>query len=340
MHAAGCDPNGHPAVEAWRELRGDGSLPQSLKTLYEAQKSAVYLLERVGGEGSGVIAKLCLKETAVVECAVYKEILPRLSTPTLRYYGHVAGEGDFCWLFVDDAGEREYSSAIDKHRLLAARWLGMMHLATAGLAGETPLPSRSPLYYLTTLRSTRRDIVENFGNPTLTADNVSVLKAIAAQFDLLESRWDQLQAFCGQMPQTLVHGDFKEENMRVRQSEQGDILLPFDWELAGWGTPAVDLARGIRHSGDAMAAVSEYLSIVRHYWPQLRLEDVRRLVSCGAVFRLIDSIAWERFGIIYDDWASRGIAGECARWAMHELGRYGTRLAEAVQAVQWSGEIS
>ena len=338
MDRAVAVPTDHPAVRAWRELQGGEIQPQSLKTLHEVEKSAVYLLESIGGRGPGVIAKRCLKETAATERVVYEEILPRLTVPTLRCYGLVASEGDFCWLFLDDAGEEEYSSAVDPCRLLAARWIGLMHVATASLSREFPLPDRGPRHYLETLRSTRGDVRDSLANPVLTTEDLGVLRAITAQCDLLESRWDQITAFCEEMPQTLVHGDFKEKNMRIRRGAGGDVLLPFDWEYAGWGTPAMDLARGFRHSADPNAAIATYLTVVRPVWPRLGLQDVQQLVSIGSVFRLIDSITWERVGVIYNHWPNADVARDCARWTVRQLNSYRTRMDDAIRAVQWSGE--
>ena len=56
-----------------------------------------------------VIAKRCRSGRAAVEAVLYEQVLPRLSAPTLRYYGKLdEPETDFSWIFVEEAVGREY----------------------------------------------------------------------------------------------------------------------------------------------------------------------------------------------------------------------------------------
>src|SRR5438094_1019393 len=142
----------HPAVQAWRELQPRRVEPESIETLQHRNKSAIYRLEGVGPGGSAVIAKRCRQVTALVERAIYEDILPHLPIPSLHYYGFVEEEGPFCWLFLEDAGGEKYSPSIREHCVLAGRWLGRMHTSAARIAAAARLPDRGPSHYLEPLR--------------------------------------------------------------------------------------------------------------------------------------------------------------------------------------------
>jgi hypothetical protein len=327
----------HPAMRAWTELRPTCVEPQQIETLDTEKKSAVYLLPGVGPQGSAVIAKQCSKSPGFTERTVYEEILPHVPARTLGYYGFVSDpNSDRCWLFLEDAGPETYSSGIQEHRVLAAQSLGLMHVTSARLTRQVRLPDRGPTHYLNTLRSMRSTILENITNRALRPEDVLVLKAIVSQFEVLESRWSQVEVLCAHMPQTLVHGDFAEKNVRLRMSEAGLVLLAFDWEAAGWGTPAADLAQFIL--GSVSPDIATYVSIVRPYWPYLNLQEVQHLASIGTIFRLIESISWEQYGLVYERWAHRGLAFECAKWTMGELRAYRAQLDDAIQSAPWEAE--
>src|SRR3974377_1616746 len=73
-------------------------------------------------------------------------------------------------------------------------------------------------------------------------DDLPIVTAILAHVDLLEARWDRVEELCHCVPQTLVHGDFTKSNVRVRSSPSGINLMVFDWGMAGYGFPGIDLA--------------------------------------------------------------------------------------------------
>src|SRR5436190_5770299 len=121
----------HRAVKAWAALNPERVVPESIETLKFKRiesKSAVYRLNGVGPDGSTIIAKRCLAATASLERRIYVELLPSLPVPALRCFGSLPeASGEFCWLFIEDAGTNRYSTANDEHRALAARWLGALH---------------------------------------------------------------------------------------------------------------------------------------------------------------------------------------------------------------------
>jgi aminoglycoside phosphotransferase (APT) family kinase protein len=240
-----------------------------------------------------------------VERAVYAEVLPRLPLPAPRYYGLVE-EGDaWCWLFLEDAGGVKFSPDRAADRALAARWLGCLHTAAAGLAGAPALPDRGPGYYREQMRAARPALLRALGNPALPTGGREVLREVAGLCDTLEAGWPALAACCAGVPATLVHGDFRRKNVLVRADPGGPALFPFDWETAGWGLPAADLApsRGLPSQIDLPA----YWSAVRGHWPGLGQEGVERLARAGIVFRRLAAVAWE-CARVASPWPQKAVA--------------------------------
>jgi Ser/Thr protein kinase RdoA (MazF antagonist) len=201
-------------------------------------------------------------------------------------------------------GQQRYSAANDEHLQLAGRWLGRMHASAAREAGagiRDSLPDRGPGGYLVHLRSGRRHIVANLGNPALAADEVALLRSIVSLYDRLEEQWPRLERSCEGMPATLVHGDFRPKNAYVRAHATGLQLLPIDWEMAGWGVAAADLAR---------VDVDAYYNAVRDDWPSLDRDALGRLAAVGQVFRFLAAIDWDSQCLAYEsaDFLSRPMA--------------------------------
>ncbi|MGA7501055.1 MAG: phosphotransferase [Isosphaeraceae bacterium] len=292
------DPEEHPALTAWREFRGErvGTERIEVVTLKCREKSAVYRLVGAGPGESAVIVKRCLRTTGLIEHTIYKNVLPHLPVSALRSYGLVEGEGGrSCWLFLEDACGEVYSPENAAHRALAAQWLGLMHTSATRITPPPDLPDRGPGHYLGLLRSTREIILSSLTNPALTDDDVAVLESIVRQYNNLEARWDRVQKCCYGVPRTLVHNDFAGHNMRIRTREAGATLLPFDWEFAGWGIPAVDLvlsllpSRRFSWNPDLVA----YWAVVREDWPEFDLQAIRRWANLATWFRCLNAISWD-----------------------------------------------
>ncbi|MEW6232845.1 MAG: phosphotransferase [Chloroflexota bacterium] len=320
----------HPAVKAWRRLLPERVEPESVEILREKKKSAIYCLEGVGLAGSAVIAKRCRQADAVIEQTIYEEILPHLPITVVHYYGLV-GEPDsqFCWLFLEDAGGESYSPHIEEHRALAAQWLGHLHTSAAYVTAADCLADRGPGHYLEHLQSGRAKILRNLTNPELKADGRVVLENIISQCDFLESRWQRVEEFCAALPRTLVHGDFTGKNLRVRTGQAGVALLAFDWEKAGWGIPAPDLAPSALLGSGGFSAnpnIVIYWSIVRDHWPSLDFQTIQQLANCGKAFRCLAAL----------NWRAQQLAYEGGGWAVEEMRIYQTGLSDAIQAATWA----
>jgi len=202
-----------------------------------------------------------------------------------------------------------------------------MHVSAARIPAVSRLPDRGPQHYLDHLRFTRRMIQRNLENSALTPYDLQVLGAILSQADFLESRWNWVEELYHRFPQTLVHCDFAHYNLRVRRGERGINLIAFDWEMAGRGVPAPDIAelsgRGVprrRGTGDfADPELVAYWSIIREAWSGLDLSAIKELAELGAVFRSLAAISWESESI------GRGW------WPVKELHGYQVDLAVALE---------
>lgn len=287
--------------------------PALVETLKLTSKSAVYRFV-----GAGLVAKRAVRDSAMVERAVYEHVLPGLPVPAIQLRGfHPAGVDDACWLILDDAGEIAYDEQAPAHRRIAARWLASIHVAGAATGLETLLPDGGPRRYLGHLRSTCAQIERYLGHPSLTRRDRRRLTEIVAQCGVLLARWGALERACNAVPPTVVHGDFVPKNMRVRTETDRGQLMVFDWEVTGWGAPAADLAE--------CPDLATYWAAVQPAWSQVTLEELGRLVEVGRVFRLLAAM----------DWASGGLAESWVRRPMRCLRVYHTAMARALRRNLW-----
>ena len=315
------NPIDHPAVKFWRELGSDRVEPEAIVILKERRKkkkgkSAVYRLEGVGPAGTGVIAKRCQRATATKERTIYEDILPRLPVPALGYFGFIEEpNSNFCWLFLEDAGGEAYLPQVEGHRTAAAQWLGLMHISAAQIAGELNLPDHGPSHYQNRLRHAREKILGNLSNPALNNEDLTVLESIISLSSVLEPCWQEVEGFCQRFPRTLVHGDFVTKNVRFRNGSGAAVVVPFDWETAGWGVPATDLR---------LLDLSTYWSAIQSAWSKVSIQDIQRLANIGELFTCLDSISWSSQWLEFQ-WVER---------AMRHMRSYESQLAVLVRTAE------
>jgi ATP-binding cassette subfamily B protein len=297
----------HAAVKAWLSL--DGATPRrvhDLKAGKRFRKTASYLLESAGPGDSHVIAKLCARKTAETETTIYERLLPRLPMPSLRLYGSARnGDSDYCWLFLEDAGAGRYSPVDPEHRRLAARWLALLRLHAPEMEAAD-LPDRGSRHYLMHLLGAREEITRQLRRQE-GADGALVLEDLLCQLGLLESCWGELAAFCDALPRTLVHGDFVPKNLRVSRDGAGLGLTIFDWEMAGIGVQAPDLAQLLEPERSAAArgqrskridrfsanpCLETYRSMLSGEAGELEPETVELTAAVGNLLRCLAGIDW------------------------------------------------
>jgi aminoglycoside phosphotransferase (APT) family kinase protein len=223
---------------------------------------------------------------------VYESVLPHVPVTSPRFHGACDEPDGTAWLFIEHAGEVRFDPDDRVHRELAARWLGQMHGATAAMAGGAALPPAGQERYLGHLRSARATILENLGNQAISADDLAVLEVIVGQCDTLEALWPGLEQVCASYPATLVHADFRPKNLCLRLADGELALSPIDWEKAGWGVPAADLALLLRRGPASHVAAPAYAETIRGHLPQLDLDAIQRLASVGHVFQSLAGVHW------------------------------------------------
>jgi hypothetical protein len=163
-----------------------------------------------------------------------------------------------------------------------------MHTAAARGPAPGALPIRDAAYYRQLLERSRRTIVAGFGNPALTPEHLTSLRAVVDRSETLLDRWPEVERLCAAMPATLVHADFRAKNVRVRDGARGRTLLAFDWETAGWGLAGIDL-RGID--------LDEYAREVLHAWPALGRSDMTTFARMGRILWFTACVDWEMWAI-------------------------------------------
>jgi hypothetical protein len=329
--------------QVWVKLQSERAVPESIDTLDRkkrasiyfrsehvqpeiaeilAERTFVYRLKGVGPEGSAVIAKQCAPGTGMIEHTIYREILFHLPVSSPYCYGFVEElGGEFCWLFLEDAGKDVFRYRIREHRDLATRWLGLMHTSAAPVAASACLPDRGPDYYLEHLQLARDAIHQAIANSPFSPDDLAILESVVSRCNVLESNWSKVEKFCDRMPQTLVHSDFKQSNIMVRKDQPSMALLPFDWEIAGWGIPAADLEEF------EQADLAIYWSVVRPCWPHLDVQDIQKMANVGRIFRGLANMSWECLN--FDN------SWESIRHTVMVMNIWEVRIADAMRAATW-----
>jgi ATP-binding cassette, subfamily B, bacterial len=301
----------HPAVLAWARLNGQKRLPDAIEVLKagKAGKTNAYRLRGLGPGGGGVIVKCASAGALEFERLIYQEVLPSLPLPSLHCYGFLEA-GSTTWLFLEDAEQGSIIPAADRLRTAMAKWLGALHISAAGMSTGPSLPDRGPSHYLEHLQDSWMLISCNLAHPLFNDENRALAEQILLHLEAIEARWASVEEICRHSPSTLVHGDLAPKNLRFRMEDGKVLVLPFDWKVAGWGVPAVDLevlrgpgqwgrvGYGLADPDDS--AVHEYASALSATWPQMDVDRIQRLARIGYVFRLLASVYWAARGLGYE----------------------------------------
>lgn len=324
-------PQDQPAARYWGRLDNADHV-ESLEVLQDETKRSVFRLEISAaphskhgrtqhefaetGRLNAVIAKRAPCADIDKEFHFYQTLLPRLSIPALRAFGIVVDENpEYGWLFMADAGGRDYDPDNREHCKLAAAWLARLHTVSGQSARPPGLDDRGPGYFFPYVLKALSTLEIHQKNTLIGNDDRLVLDDIAGFCLKLESRWSEIKRFCNSMPQTLVHGDIKEDNMRICGPQNQSSVVVFDWHEGGWGAPALDLAKFLGYG--VAPDFDTYMQHWLDFRPQSDIGEVRRLGYIGEIFRWIASVRWHlddlEYGCIeraisrmrvYRDWMS------------------------------------
>ena len=247
----------------------------------------------------------------LVELTVYREVLTAVRGPTLRLLGTVEEpDAGTTWMFLEDAGDAMADLGDPTHRALVATWLGRLHSDLAGSSYSWTLPDRGTGHVLALLLSARADLASGLANRHLEPGGGRVLRAMARLLDRVEGQWPRIEAASAGLPGSLVHGDLTGKNLRLRQEADGPSIVPFDWEMSGWGPPLADLASVDR---------DVYRVHARPFWKGLEA-DLEHLVDLGRLFGLLAAISWEG-AWLHGPWLDR---------PLEYLALYADRLTDAL----------
>ena len=283
------DIESHPAAVAWHRFGGPSPVQVEVWRRVSRNKPAVYRL--VFGNGHpGLFAKHSPNLDLALERALYQDILPHLPISVPRLHGYER-DGDGTWMFIEDVGDQAPVAGDPEHRALAARWLARLHGSGGTIGAASRLPDAGPNRYLAHLRSGRATIREHLTNPWLATDDRPVLTGMIELMDRLESRWPAVERQCADMPVTLVHGDFRSKNVRIRMTDDGPALYALDWEMVGWGVPAADLAGAIDPAPIVSIDARAYAA-APGAWPRADAETIRRAAVLGRVFQALAATEW------------------------------------------------
>jgi len=303
------------AAQAWLRLRPGSREPSGITLLKDTSRSTVYRIEGAGPGGSCIVAKRCRHAEGEFEEFIYSEVLGRLSMDSVRCYGFIdEGSGEHGWLFLEDGGITQVADKRESFPAEFAHWLALLHCSASNLPIRGRLPERGPAWYLETLRAARLGLCQSLRQQNWGDLDRSAAEKMLLCFDVVERSWHVVEERCEGLPWTLVHCDLQPKNVLIRHGASGIAFLPLDWEEAGWGAPATDLAR---------IDAASYWSAARTTWANIELQRVEEQVCCGALFQVLSAVSWE---------LARLAAGSEEK-AMRRLRIYVSQLSSSTQAL-------
>lgn len=247
-----------------------------------------------------MFAKHCDPVSGDIQRFCHEELLPQLPVATPPYLGSHRDPDGTWWLFIEDVGREEYSARDPEQRRLAGQWVGRLHRHGAHLASAASLPGAGLERYLEHLRAACGLIQKHFANPALTEDDRDLLRAILRLLAQVEADWHRIERALEGTPTTFVHADLQPKNIRVVRDGAALSLSVFDWELAGRGLPAIDLAPANGHDLSSLVDLDAYLAEVAIEWPHLDAAAVQRQVAVGLVLRRLSAIEWASHSLKFE----------------------------------------
>jgi Phosphotransferase enzyme family len=295
------------ATALWLQVAPAGSRPSSVETLKPAhRKSAVLRLVGAGPDEQSIVAKRAARASIELEARVYRRVLSQLSVPAPCLHGAVE-DGETSWLFLEDAGDVKFDPDLARHRTLAAGWMARAHGEARDLTSAAELPERGPGHYRALQHSVDALLREALANPALSSEERLIVEGASERVAAISSSWSAVESHFGRCPQTLVLGGFGPKNARVLGPGDGPVLMPFDFESAGHGCPAIDLV---------YVDEAAYVREAQAWWPGLDVGGFERLRALGRLLGALKAIPGER-KVLLGPSPSKAVAK--LRWYRKEL---------------------
>jgi hypothetical protein len=227
-----------------------------------------------------IIAKTASEATVALEAMIYQDVLPLLSFDSLRCYGTERTDDPArSWLFLEDVVGREYDEGSVADRLLAARWLAELHVVAIRLGLQDKVPEAGTQRLAECLAEALQNIDRSLGEGAPDEGDTGLI-SLQSLLIGLAAAWSQVEEVCALLPAGLVHGDFKDENVRIHSVGSSNRVRVIDWEYSGWGPLCTDL----------FAIVDEYGSRAsQDLWPDYDPQLVGRV---AIAFRMLSCINW------------------------------------------------
>ena len=192
-------------------------------------------LGRTAMNDAARLAKPAALHSAGRELGVYRHILAGAGLGTPALVGGRTREGDTGFIVLERVDGTPLSEIGDFSVWeAAARWLARMHATFATAPPRIPASESGPRTFLvsydrTLLAGAARSGLERAAQQSLGSPEVCVA---------LGARLEYALRALSSAPPTLVHGDFYPSNIVVAD----DRIAVVDWELAGIGPAALDVA--------------------------------------------------------------------------------------------------
>jgi hypothetical protein len=229
------------------------------------------------------------------EIAVYESVLGPAPVGAPTCYGHMIDRrrGRY-WLFLERIAGPPLAEVGDfdvwRH---VSRWLARMHTdarlraRVSASIDSVPLVRYDSVFYRRWM-SRARDF-------QLTTSQASSSERM--RFQWLASRYSAIVDEIDRLPVGFVHGEFYASNILIEGAVAAARVRPLDWELAGIGSPLIDLAAltaGWKDEPRRELALSYHRELDSRDPSWLPFEAFTRALDCFRVQLAVRCLGWAR----------------------------------------------
>jgi aminoglycoside phosphotransferase (APT) family kinase protein len=282
------------AAALW-EARGERPIdPARAQVLKSSKKCTVLRIPALDARGPNVVVKVRRPKEVDAEIAFYERVAPHLpvEVPAMHFALEL---GTDTWTFMEDAGDDQYRGDRPEHVRSMTSWLAAVH-REASATPATSMPRRTATHYFEHMESARAAISAALDEQVIGVDDRRLLIAFRVLLDRVRVAWDDVVRVCDRGPMTLVHGDLAAKNIRIRPQPGGPRVLVLDWETAGWGWAAPDLASGSVGWGIDLDRYRVEAGRIIDGWAE---RDLRSYAAIGSVLRYLAAADWAARSLRY-----------------------------------------